>query len=71
VLPLALATGAGSAARNSVGTAVAGGMLASTLLSIVFIPVLYVLIRSIAPGRAGRGQIADEAAPAGTGGVHV
>jgi hypothetical protein len=40
-------------------------------LSIVFIPVLYVLIRSIAPGRAGRGQIADEAAPAGTGGVHV
>jgi HAE1 family hydrophobic/amphiphilic exporter-1 len=52
VLPLAVATGAGSGARNSVGTAVAGGMLASTFLSIVFIPVLYVVIRTIAPGRA-------------------
>ncbi|OFW47061.1 MAG: hypothetical protein A3J29_16700 [Acidobacteria bacterium RIFCSPLOWO2_12_FULL_67_14b] len=51
VLPLALATGAGAAARNSVGTAVAGGMLASTFLSIIFIPVLYVVIRSIAPGK--------------------
>src|SRR6202022_4847719 len=51
VLPLALATGAGSGARNSVGTAVAGGMLARTFLSIVFIPVLYVVIRTIAPGK--------------------
>ena len=52
VLPLAYATGAGAAARNSVGTTVAGGMLASTFLSIVFIPVLYVVIRTIAPGKA-------------------
>ncbi|MCC7415696.1 MAG: efflux RND transporter permease subunit, partial [Acidobacteria bacterium] len=51
VLPLAVASGAGSGARNSVGTAVAGGMLASTFLSIVFIPVLYVVIRTIAPGK--------------------
>ena len=51
VMPLAFATGAGAASRNSVGTAVAGGMLASTFLSIVFIPVLYVVIRSLAPGR--------------------
>ena len=51
VLPLALATGAGAAARNSVGTAVAGGMVASTILSIVFIPVLYVIIRTLVPGR--------------------
>jgi HAE1 family hydrophobic/amphiphilic exporter-1 len=51
VLPLAVATGAGSGARNSVGTAVAGGMLASTFLSIIFIPVLYVVIRTIAPGK--------------------
>ena len=54
VLPLALATGAGSGARNSVGTTVAGGMLASTFLSIIFIPVLYVAIRTIAPGRSER-----------------
>ena len=52
VLPLAYATGAGAAARNSVGTTVAGGMLASTFLSIIFIPVLYVVIRTIAPGKA-------------------
>ena len=52
VLPLAYATGAGAAVRNSVGTTVAGGMLASTFLSIVFIPVLYVVIRTIAPGKA-------------------
>ena len=63
VLPLAYATGAGSAARNSVGTAVAGGMLASTFLSIIFIPVLYVAIRTIAPGRRrGTDQPAVEVA---------
>jgi HAE1 family hydrophobic/amphiphilic exporter-1 len=51
VLPLAFATGAGAAARNSVGTAVAGGMVASTLLSVIFIPVLYVIIRTLVPGK--------------------
>ena len=56
VLPLAIATGAGSGARNSVGTTVAGGMIASTFLSIIFIPVLYVAIRTIAPGRKSRGR---------------
>jgi HAE1 family hydrophobic/amphiphilic exporter-1 len=60
VLPLALATGAGAGARNSVGTAVAGGMLASTFLSIFFIPVLYVVIRTLAPGRAHRGRTDGE-----------
>jgi HAE1 family hydrophobic/amphiphilic exporter-1 len=54
VMPLAFATGAGAGARNSVGTAVAGGMVASTFLSIVFIPVLYVIVRSIAPGKLRR-----------------
>jgi HAE1 family hydrophobic/amphiphilic exporter-1 len=54
VLPLALASGAGAGARNSVGTTVVGGMVASTFLSIVFIPVLYVVIRSVAPGRPTR-----------------
>jgi len=51
VLPLAVATGAGAGARNSVGTSVAGGMVASTFLSVVFIPVLYVVIRTLAPGK--------------------
>jgi HAE1 family hydrophobic/amphiphilic exporter-1 len=60
VLPLAFATGAGSGARNSVGTAVAGGMLASTFLSVIFIPVLYVAIRTIAPGRERKPEQSHE-----------
>jgi HAE1 family hydrophobic/amphiphilic exporter-1 len=64
VLPLALATGAGAGARNSVGTSVAGGMVASTFLSIFFIPVLYVVIRSLAPGRARRGAEEEAEPPA-------
>jgi outer membrane protein TolC len=69
VLPLALATGAGAAARNSVGTAVAGGMVASTFLSIIFIPVLYVVIRTLVPGRAHRAHDIDEAEADGAGGA--
>jgi len=65
VLPLAVATGAGAGARVSVGTAVVGGMLASTGLSVIFIPVLYVVIRSLAPGRArGAGDEAEGGARA-------
>jgi multidrug efflux pump subunit AcrB len=59
VTPLALASGAGAAGRNSVGTAVMGGMIASTFLSVVFIPVLYVVLRTIAPGKRGRGAVAE------------
>ena len=51
VLPLAVATGAGQEARHSVGTAVAGGMLVSTFLNIVFIPVLYVVIETVENAR--------------------
>jgi HAE1 family hydrophobic/amphiphilic exporter-1 len=47
VLPLVFATGAGSASRNSVGTTVFGGMIVSTVLNLFFIPVLYVLVRSM------------------------
>jgi multidrug efflux pump subunit AcrA (membrane-fusion protein) len=57
VLPLALPHGAGQAGRHSVGTTVFGGMIASTLLNLYFIPVLYVLIeqaRERAGARIGR-----------------
>jgi len=47
VMPLVVATGAGQEARHSVGTAVAGGMLASTFLNLAFIPVLYVVVKSM------------------------
>ncbi len=46
VLPLYFATGAGAIGRRSVGTTVVGGMLVSTVLNLVFIPVLYVLVKS-------------------------
>ena len=47
ILPLALATGAGAAARQSLGTAVLGGMIVSTLLSLFIVPVLYIVIGSV------------------------
>jgi HAE1 family hydrophobic/amphiphilic exporter-1 len=47
VMPLVFASGAGKAARHSVGTAVAGGMIASTFLNLAFIPVLYVVVKSL------------------------
>jgi HAE1 family hydrophobic/amphiphilic exporter-1 len=50
VLPLVLAEGAGRISRRSVGTTVFGGMIASTFLNLIFIPVLYVLVRRLQSG---------------------
>ena len=47
VLPLVFATGAGSQSRHSVGTTVFGGMIVSTVLNLFFIPVLYVIVKTI------------------------
>ena len=47
VLPLWFATGAGKLGRHSVGTAIVGGMLVSTFLNLFFIPVLYVLLKTL------------------------
>ncbi|TXJ07685.1 MAG: efflux RND transporter permease subunit [Acinetobacter sp.] len=47
VLPLALASGAGASSQHSVGYGVLGGVLTSTFLGIFFIPVFYVIVRSI------------------------
>ncbi|MGH9414883.1 MAG: efflux RND transporter permease subunit [Terriglobales bacterium] len=44
VVPLMLATGSGANGQHSVGTTVFGGMLLSTFLNLVFIPVLYVIV---------------------------
>lgn len=49
VVPLMLAQGAGAAGRISVGTTVFGGMIAATTLNLLFIPILYVVVRSIVP----------------------
>ncbi|HLR17523.1 MAG TPA: efflux RND transporter permease subunit [Alcanivoracaceae bacterium] len=47
VTPLMLSTGAGSGARNAIGTGVFGGMLAATVLAIFFIPLFYVVVRKL------------------------
>ncbi len=47
VLPLVLARGAGRVGRQSVGTTVFGGMIAATSLNLLFIPVLYVIIKTL------------------------
>ncbi|HUY40527.1 MAG TPA: efflux RND transporter permease subunit [Candidatus Dormibacteraeota bacterium] len=52
VLPMVFATGAGSAARHSLGTVVFGGMLLSTFLNLAITPVLYILIKSLSRPRA-------------------
>ncbi|MGC9225007.1 MAG: efflux RND transporter permease subunit [Terracidiphilus sp.] len=51
VLPLVFATGSGSLGRRSVGTTIVGGMLLSTVLNLIFIPVLYVILSRLLKGR--------------------
>nr|HET7857610.1 efflux RND transporter permease subunit [Caldimonas sp.] len=63
VLPLAIATGAGSASQRAIGTGVMGGMISATLLAVVFVPVFFVVVRRIFKGRvhatAGAASIAS------------
>ncbi|MEN9224770.1 MAG: multidrug efflux RND transporter permease subunit [Thermostichus sp. HHBFW_bins_43] len=47
IFPLAVAAGAGAGSRQSLGTAVMGGMFVSTILSLFVVPVLYILIKGI------------------------
>jgi HAE1 family hydrophobic/amphiphilic exporter-1/multidrug efflux pump len=47
VLPLAIASGAGAASRQSIGTGVLGGMLTATFLAIFFVPLFFVTLRKV------------------------
>ncbi|MBS1661883.1 MAG: efflux RND transporter permease subunit, partial [Bacteroidetes bacterium] len=51
VLPLALAEGASSVARNTIGWTVLGGMFAATSLAIFIVPVLFVVITRLTYGK--------------------
>ncbi len=68
VAPLVVATGAGSASRNSLGTVVFGGMLLSTVLNLFVTPSLYVIIASLEdrflPSRHGSNGDHGSATPA-------
>jgi multidrug efflux pump len=50
VLPLALASGAGSASQRAIGTGVLGGMLTGTALAVFFVPVFFVIVRGFFKG---------------------
>ena len=51
VIPLMVATGAGAASRQSIGTTVFGGMLAATILSLGFVPIFYAVIEKLREDR--------------------
>lgn len=61
-LPLVVATGAGAGARVALGTAVFGGMLAATMLGVVFVPGLFVLFERIG-GKKKKAQPLQAQAP--------
>ncbi len=56
VLPLYFASGAGKLGRHSVGTAIVGGMLFSTILNLLFIPVLYVVLKTVLASAVARNE---------------
>jgi multidrug efflux pump len=68
VLPLAIATGAGSASQRAIGTGVIGGILTGTTLAVVFVPIFFVVVRSLFKDSARQQQV--HAAQAAHMGVH-
>ncbi|PIF75284.1 multidrug efflux pump [Variovorax sp. 54] len=50
VLPLVLASGAGSASQRAIGTGVLGGMVTGTVLAVIFVPVFFVVVRTLFKG---------------------
>ena len=50
VLPLVLASGAGSASQRAIGTGVLGGVFTGTVLAVAFVPVFFVVVRSLFRG---------------------
>lgn len=54
VLPLVVASGAGSGGQNAIGTGVLGGMIAATLLGIFWVPVFFVAVRKLFKGKVPR-----------------
>ena len=65
VVPLVIASGAGSAARHSLGTAVFSGMLAATLLGVQVVPVLYVVVERVVERMRGVARPSHAAGPQG------
>ncbi len=64
VVPLVMASGAGAASQRSIGTGVIGGMLSATLLGVVFVPVFFVWVLSLAGRKKPQGNAAAQPAEA-------
>jgi HAE1 family hydrophobic/amphiphilic exporter-1 len=62
IFPLVGATGAGAAARQSLGTAVFGGMIAATVLAVFFVPVFYVVMQRLSEWRTKK-ELAPHVTP--------
>lgn len=54
VFPLAIASGALSAARHSIGTGIIGGMVAGTFLATIFVPVFFEILQYLSEKAMGR-----------------
>src|SRR4029079_1732282 len=57
-VPLWIASGAGSVARQVMGTTVIGGMLAASAIGIFFVPAIYYLVERLSSARGGVGSAA-------------
>lgn len=58
-MPLVLASGAGAASRQEIGTVVVGGMIAASTLALIFVPMFYLLMDRISSRHQQRKQEAD------------
>jgi len=57
VVPLVLASGAGSASQRAIGTGVLGGVITGTVLAVVFVPVFFVVVRTLFKGSARQQEL--------------
>ncbi|MBK6323265.1 MAG: efflux RND transporter permease subunit [Burkholderiales bacterium] len=60
VLPLAIASGAGSASQRAIGTGVIGGSLLGTVLAVFFVPIFFVVVRGLFKGSERQHQFEME-----------
>jgi HAE1 family hydrophobic/amphiphilic exporter-1 len=59
-MPLVVAAGAGAASRQAIGTAVVGGMVAATVMSLLFTPVFYVVMQKLSGSRKKKPETGQE-----------
>ncbi len=62
VLPLVLASGAGSASQRAIGTGVLGGIITGTALAVFFVPIFFVVVRGLFKGSKRQQELQEPAA---------